>query len=341
MFIPDTVFFQREALNYDTGRVIMDSVLRLPSVEVKVIDESKPRLGNTARALRRKYMDAKRTLLVAVRKTLSFQTCKPSAHYQLPLVTSCPGLCEYCYLQTTLGPNPYVTVYVNLEEIFLRTQRYINERQPEQTLFEASAVGDPVPVERYTGSLAKAVNFFASQQLGRMRVATKFDDLDTLVDLDHKGHTHFRFSVNAPSIVKKYERGAPGLKRRIAAAQRLATRGYPVGFIIAPVFTFTGWENEYSLLANMVRSELAGINGHKPITVEFISHRFTTRAKNIILSRHPETELPLDEKTRAIKRGQFGYIKYVYPDEKLNEIKKKISVIFSRQLPNATVEYFI
>ncbi|GAA3322092.1 hypothetical protein GCM10020331_040580 [Ectobacillus funiculus] len=53
-----------------------------------------------------------------MRRTLKFDTSKPSAEYAIPLATGCMGHCHYCYLQTTLGSKPYVRVYVNLDEIF-------------------------------------------------------------------------------------------------------------------------------------------------------------------------------------------------------------------------------
>jgi len=61
--------------------------------------------------LSRQYKEGKRTLVVGIKKGLKFQTCKPSAHYQLPLISGCMGQCEYCYLNTTmLGDKPFVKV---------------------------------------------------------------------------------------------------------------------------------------------------------------------------------------------------------------------------------------
>src|SRR5690625_2103826 len=65
-----------------------------------------------------KYRNAKSTLVVGVRKTLKFDTSKPSAEYAIPLATGCMGHCHYCYLPTTMGSKPYIRTYVNVEEIF-------------------------------------------------------------------------------------------------------------------------------------------------------------------------------------------------------------------------------
>lgn len=59
-----------------------------------------------------------------------------------------------------------------------------------------------------------------------------------------------------------------------------------------------------------------------PIEFEVISHRFTKRAKDNILSVFPKTTLPMVEENRKFKYGQFGYGKYIYKDEELQNIKK-------------------
>ena len=57
-------------------------------------------------------------------------------------------------------------------------------------------------------------------------------------------------------------------------------------------------------------------------TFEIISHRFTSRARSNILAVFPQTNLPMDKNTdRRYKYGQFGYGKYVYTKEKLEEMK--------------------
>lgn len=44
-----------------------------------------------------------------------------------------------------------------------------------------------------------------------------------------------------------------------------------------------------------------------PITFEVISHRYTTRAKNVINEVFPDNTLPMNDDERKYKYGQFGY----------------------------------
>ena len=127
-FVPRRAFIEEGALQYPLGQLVAEKMrdLRIP---VSVLERGQ-RPAIPGRGATRVYEEAKNTLVVRVRRRKTFETCKPSAHYQLPLVTSCPGLCEYCYLQTRLGPRPYVRVYANIEEILDEARKLIVGREP-------------------------------------------------------------------------------------------------------------------------------------------------------------------------------------------------------------------
>jgi DNA repair photolyase len=186
--------------------------------------------------------------VVGVRRTLDFAGCRPSADFQLPLVTGCAGECQYCYLHTTLGALPYLRLYVNIEEILDAASKHLSRRLPAVTVFEGSATSDPLTVEHYSGSLKQAILYFSRQEKGAFRFATKQVAVDSLLELDHRGKTRARFSLNAESISQQYEKGVPSPQRRIEAALKMKKAGYPVGFLIAPVIIFPGWKEEYGAL---------------------------------------------------------------------------------------------
>ena len=184
------------------------------------------------------YREGKNTLVVGIKKGLKFQSCKPSAHYQLPLLSGCTGHCEYCYLNTNLGDRPYVKVNVNTEDIFNQAQKYIDERKPEITIFEGSATSDPIPIEPYTHSLEKTIEFFSNNEYGRFRFVTKYSDVDTLININHNGKTEVRFTLNTEKVIKDFENRTASFELRLDACEKIAKAGYPIGFIIAPVFFY-------------------------------------------------------------------------------------------------------
>jgi spore photoproduct lyase len=334
------VFFEKEALDYPLGKQIYKRFQR-DGYEIQFLKSHNRVTGIPGKTPREAFFQGKSTLVVGVRKTLDFASCKPSAHYQLPLVTGCEGICEYCYLNTQLGKKPYTRIYVNVEEILEQAAVLINQRQPKITLFEAAATSDPVAVEPYSGSLARAIEFFAEQEYGRLRLVTKFTAIDSLVDLDHGGHTRIRYSINSDRVIRSYEHRTPGLQQRLQALSRIIKAGYPSGVIIAPVILTEGWQEDYKA----VLDDLAQYIDYQPgmdFTFEVISHRFTTRARSNILGVFPQTDLPMDEKTdRKYKYGQFGYGKYVYTDELLAEMKTFFKQETAELFPEAVINYLI
>jgi len=343
-FIPTRVFYEPGALDYPLGKILVERFqdMGMPVSTTTSHNRITGIPGNTAAD---QYREAKRTLVIGVRRSKIFQSCKPSAHYQLPLVTSCPGMCEYCYLATTLGKKPYVRIYVNLEEILGIASDLIQERLPEITQFEGAATSDPVPVERYTGALKQTIEFFGRQANGRFRFVTKYTDVERLLDAKHEGHTRFRFSLNCTEVVKAYEHGTPSTEERIVAAGKVLSAEYPLGFIFAPIFRFEGWKEAYSRLLERSAEELAKSAplgwSSEQLTLEFISHRFTSKAKATILGVFPNSTLPMVEADRKFKYGQFGYGKYIYQPDEIKEMKEFFQEHAKCYFPLAKVEYFI
>ncbi len=157
---------------------------------------------------------------------------------------------------------------------------------------------------------------------------------------DHGGHTRFRFSLNAPSVVRRYEHGTPGTSERIKAAAKAAQAGYPIGFIIAPIFVFPGWQSEYAALVKDLAAALS-IDQRREATFECITHRFTKRATNQIMDIFQSSILPLQEADRVFKYGQFGYGKYIYPKELMATVRLEIGGLLDRYFPDARVEYIV
>ena len=337
-FRPHRVFVHEKAMEYPLGRRLYVYFCN-QGVETRLLKTRGRVTGIPAGTPEQGFREAKRTLVVGVQNTNLFLPSKPSADYQLPIATGCIGLCEYCYLNTTQGLKPYVKVFVNLEEILDRTRQYIEEGAPETTTFEGSCSSDPIPTETYTGALARCISFFGQQQLGRFRLVTKYTEVDSLLGLDHRGHTHFRFSLNTDRVIRQFEHATPTTARRIAAARRVAEAGYPMGFIIGPIFLD---EHRYEYRDMLGRlAEALGDAAPDGMTFELITHRFTARAKETIALVFPASQLPMSEEERRVKRGQFGYSKYLYPKELMDEAREEFLDWVEELFPTARVDYFI
>jgi spore photoproduct lyase len=335
MFVPNRILFEKDVLMYPVGKQIFEQFKERNDIEMIMLTSNRFMQHIPGDNLYTQFREGKRTLVVDTKKSLKFQSCKPSAHYQLPLVTGCMGNCEYCYLNTNLGDKPVIRVHANVEDILEQTKKYIQQRAPEITIFEGAATSDPIPVEPYTHSLEKTIQFFSESAYGRFRFVTKYGDVQTLLKLNHNNHTEARFSINTPTVIQTYEKGTASYQMRIQASIQMAAAGYPVGYLVAPVFIYPDWKKEYMELLQALAEQLPKQLVH-PITFEVITHRYTTVAKNRILEVFPETELPMDDEKRQYKYGQFGYGKYVYPKEDMREVKaffqETINRVFSGRL---------
>lgn len=334
MFIPKRVIIEEEALKYEKGMQLLE-VFKKENIQI-IYSKTGRISGIPGKSPTEMYGEGKNTLVVGVRKTLKFESCKPSAHYQLPLISGCMGMCEYCYLNTQMGKKPYTKIHVNIEEILNKAKEYILERLPNETIFEGAATSDPIPVEPYSNALRSAIEYFGKEEKALFRFVTKFTEIDSLLHLEHNGKTTIRFSVNTNKVIEAFEHRTPTFEERLIAANKVSKSGYPLGFIIAPVFLYDEWEADYLAILKTIKKTIKS-----DISFEVISHRFTKRAKENILNIFPKTILPMDEELRKFKFGQFGYGKYVYKDKELDEYKTFFKTHITELFGEKSINYII
>jgi len=331
MFKPEKIIIEEKALQYQMGKNLYE---RFRKENIEIVIQKRANMDYSCENKAERYKEGKKTLILAVKKGNKFESCKPSADFQLPLVSGCSGMCEYCYLNTRMGDKPYIKVYVNNNEIIKNAVDISKER--EKTSFEASAFSDPIPVEPYTNSLRDTINAFKDYNNIEFRFVTKYTDVDSLLSVGNK-RTTIRFSLNPDHIIRKYEHLTPGLEERLKASEKILMAGYKLGFIIAPVFIYTEYRSDYTDLIKKIQSIYTG----EKIELEIISHRFTEKGRETTLEIFPNTKVPLSEIDRKYKFGQFGYGKYVYKDEEIKKMKEYFRGEIERFLPSAEIKYII
>lgn len=339
LFTPERVFFNPVALKYPLGQELYNKFLN-SNIEVQKLSPQIAARNIPGKNEKEKYARSKKTIYITVNRETRLDVCKPSADYEFSLVSNCPGNCEYCYLQTTQGEKPYLKVYVNLEDIFDTIRQHIGMNPGQITTFEVASLGDPLGLEHFTGSLARTVTFFGGLDNARLRVVTKFDNVDTLLNIPHNSHTRFRFSINSRYVIENFEHNTASFDERLAAAAKIAGAGYPMGFVVAPIMIYDGWREQYENLFIKLKQHLSVMSSSEPVTFELIQHRFTAAAKSHILQRFPGTKLDLDEEGRILKWGHYGRFKYVYPKETAKDMREYMQSLISKNFPQAEILYF-
>lgn len=333
LFIPDIAYIDPKTHKYDSAKKVIEYLenLNVPIVNSKkvVIEGGSPE---------KNYAIAKKTILFTVNGQKKLVSCRPSADYQFSLSSSCPANCEYCYLQTTQGEKPFMKIFLNIEEILEVIQGYIDSNKPNITSFECASITDPVALEHLSGNLTKCIEYFGESSNGRLRLVTKFDDVDPFLKLKHNKHTKFRFTLNSRYVINNFEHNTSSFTARIAAVKKIALAGYPIGFIIAPIMIYDNWKEEYKELFETLKTALEGYN--EEMSFELIQHRFTKAAKELIVQRFMNTKLDLDEDKRLLKWGPYGKFKYVYKKPDSENLRDYMSKLIKENFPEAIIEYF-
>lgn len=172
-----------------------------------------------------------------------------------------------------------------------------------------------------------------------MQFVTKYHHVDPLLGMKHKGCTRIRFSINSDYAIRQFEPGTSRFHERIEAAGKVAAAGYPLGFIIAPIIWYDGWQEGYSELLSCLADALPS-GADEGLTFEFIQHRFSKTAKTLIETAIRRRSRRLDMEKRKKKRGRRGQNKYVYPDEQQNALRELITERIFGYFPKAVIDYF-
>ncbi|MCB2288990.1 spore photoproduct lyase [Clostridium sp. CS001] len=333
LFIPDIAYIDPKVLKYDVGGKLTEY---LQSINVPIVNSKKVLID--CESPEKNYAMAKKTILFTINNQKKLVSCKPSADYQFSLSSSCPANCEYCYLQTTQGEKPFMKIFMNVEEILAVIQSYIDKNVPNITTFECASITDPIALEHLSGNLKTCIEFFGKSQNGRLRLVTKFDNVDYFLKIEHNKHTKFRFTLNTHYVINNFEHNTSTFNERIEAVKKIASAGYPIGFIIAPIMIYNNWKQEYKELFETLKIAIADYN--EEISFELIQHRFTKAAKELIVQRFKNTKLDLNEEVRQLKWGPYGKFKYVYQKPDSEEIKNYISQLINDSFDKAIIEYF-
>ncbi|GAA4415326.1 spore photoproduct lyase [Nibrella viscosa] len=341
LWMPKRVVFTPDALNEPFGRQIYERVSAL-DLPIEVMKNNRI-TGLRGADERETYRIAKNTLAVVSAPPSAFrlQPIPPSADWQMNLAEGCPAHCQYCYLAGSLQGPPVVRAYANLPKMLEATAGY--EQPGKLTTFEVSCYTDVIGIEHLTGSLAECIRYFGRREQAQLRFVTKYDQVDSLLDLPHHCQTRARVSLNAEAVARRLEGGTASVEARLQALRKLALPreagggGYPIGVVLAPIMPIPDWQEHYTHLLDRLADTL---DFSCDLNAEFISHRFTPGSKDVLLQWYPNTSLEMDKAGRAEKRNKFGGTKYVYKPADMQTLKQFFFREWQQRFPSAPILYW-
>ena len=278
----------------------------------------------------------KQNLIIGVRKTHKFVENHKTPNYLVPYTSSgCTASCMYCYLVCNYNKCAYLRLFVNREQMLEKIIKTANKSDKELT-FEIGSNSDLILENTITGNLPWTIENFKNVEKGYLTFPTKFDMVDDILSLDHKGKVTIRVSVNPEEIINKVEFGTSRLKGRIEAINKLKEAGYKVGILIAPVILVENWKELYLELIQRLNQELSE-KVKKDAFFEIIFMTYSFVHTKINEEAFPNA-INLYSKEMMTGRGRG---KYMYK----SDIRKDGEIFLREQMqkyfPNNKIEYIV
>ena len=329
MFKPYHVYIEKEALSYKQTKELKKQ-LESRHLPIDVIENGQTKVAKG------RDTSGDEVLMISVYKNQEFRAAPPFADYAIPFVSGCVGRCEYCRAAQC---RSFVRVYVNENDLLKKVKRYAQKGLA--VTFEGSLGADPIPTEPYTHALAHMIEFTAKQPNVFFTFTTKFTDVDSLLCLNHQERTKVRFSINTDTVISSFEEGTPSMKERIMAAFKMMKAGYPVGFVIAPVFVYPNWKEDYLMLIKRLKEYLESAHPSQPVTFEIMAHRFMKVAKNHLFQVVEDPYLPVDIQEMSYKYGPYFYGKNSYDVATMDQIKELFEFGLAHLPFNYEIKYIV
>lgn len=140
---------------------------------------------------------------------------------------------------------PFITVRAEYDKIKRQISRRL-EKSSHPIIFNSGELADSLALDHLTRAGQEFIPWFGYTDNGYLFMLTKSDNVEGILDLDHNGHTILAWSMNHEMVSRKFEIGAPPFERRLAAAIKTQTAGYPVRIRLDPIVPFDGWRKAYS-----------------------------------------------------------------------------------------------
>lgn len=330
---PDLVFYEPVILDYELGRQLRERYKGVSWLPIKSHNNIEQLRNNP----NREFTRMKRYLIIGVRKSLKYTPNHKTSDFLVPYTSSgCSAMCLYCYLVCNYNKCSYLRLFVNREQMMDKLIKTA-ARSAKDLVFEIGSNSDLVLENTITGNLEWTIERFAGKsEKGYLTFPTKFDMIEPLLNLDHRGRIIMRMSVNPEEIIRKVEFGTSPLKARLGAINQMCAAGYKVGILIAPVVLEDNWRELYAQLIEQLSAELTPeVKKQLFIEIIFMTYSYVHRAIN--REAFPQA---LDLYDESLMTGR-GRGKYCYRREIKAEGEEFLTEHLSRSLKGVPIMYVV
>ena len=332
MFIPNLIYYEKNALNYPLGKELFDKYneKRIKFIEI----ENHNNIEELRTKENKEFANLKRNLIIGIRKTHKFVPNYKVSNYLVPYTSSgCTAMCLYCYLVCNYNKCAYLRLFVNREEMLDKIKKVANKEE-KNLVFEIGSNSDLILENTITNNLVWTIEEFKNNPKGILTFPTKFDMVDPILPLEHKGKVIARMSVNPKEIIRTIEIGTSPLEKRVEAINKLAEADYKIGILIAPVILVENWKAQYEELLKFLKNNLTE-KAKKKVFFEIIFMTYSYVHRMINSEAFP-TLINLYNPNIMTGRGKS---KYSYRPDVRKEAEKEILELMHKYFPNNEIKY--
>ncbi len=332
MFKPEAIYYEKDIDEYILGKELLEKYNDVP----KFIIENHNNIEEMRKKENSEFPKMKRNLIIGTRKTHKFVENHKTSDFLVPYTSSgCSAMCMYCYLVCNYNKCAYLRLFVNREKMLdkiIKTQ----EKSEKEFTFEIGSNSDLVLENTITKNLVWTIENFSNTSKGKLTFPTKFNMIDDILPLNHKGKVIIRMSVNPEEIINKVEFGTSRLKQRIEAINKLQEADYEIGILIAPVILVENWKNLYSELIKYLYENLTNKVKNKVFfEIIFMTYSYVHRAIN--KEAFPNA-IDLFDNTLMTGRGKG---KYMYKEYVRKEGEKFLREEMQKYFKNNDIIYVV
>ena len=332
MFKPKAIFFENKIKNYELGKELLEKYKQVPKIEI----ENHNNIEEMRKKSNKEFIDMKRNLIIGVRKTHKFVENYKTSDYLVPYTSSgCTAACMYCYLVCNYNKCAYLRLFVNREQMLEKIIK-TSEKSEKELTCEIGSNSDLILENTITGNLPWTIENFKNTKKGFLTFPTKFDMVDDLLNLDHKGKVIIRVSVNPEQIINRVEFGTSRLNGRIEAINKLKQAGYKIGILIAPVILVENWKELYSQLIQTLADKLTE-EVKKDVFFEIIFMTYSFVHTKINEEAFPNA---INLYNKEIMTGR-GKGKYMYKPMVRADAETFIRAQMKKYFPQNTIMYIV
>ncbi len=308
-YSPDIIFIDDSAYPYQKT---WDIVGKLPRTPIHRVSDKASALAGL-KHLGQRVDVGKQILFLTTQKGRFFKKCPGTKgliccnYYVVNFATNCHLDCSYCILQSYYENNPFITFFVNVDDLLEELDQVFSEDPQRVYRVGTGEFTDSLAMDEITEFSKIVAPFFATRQNATLELKTKADTIENLLDLDHQGHTSVAWSVNTPRIIASEEPKTASLDDRLRAAAQCREAGYQIGFHFDPILLYPDWEKEYHQVVERLFDTVA------PENISWISlggFRYAPDLKPVIRQRFPNSQILCGEFIKCAD-GKMRYFKHL------------------------------